>query len=151
MVSRINSSNLSRTQKLYAIESIKTAILSGNDEEQNREVERVLDEFADIHSEDELDGSPKEVVEDDDSALYRSLYSPSSSFDFFDLLYTPGDENLQDIRMNLQNYSPHTSSLSSVTMHGLKSTVDETMRESYYEMSNYFFVSMEGIHVNQYI
>jgi len=53
--------------------------------------------------------------------------------------------------MNLQNYSPHTSSLSSVTMHGLKSTVDETMRESYYEMSNYFFVSMEGIHVNQYI
>lgn len=152
MVSRISGSNLSRTQKLYAVESIKSAILFGNDEEKNRKVEKVLDEIVDLGSQNDRDAISKETQENDDSLLYNSVYNATSSSEFFELLFTPGDENVGDIRINLQNYSLQSSlGRPSSLQDSSAAKIDDAIRETYYEMSNYFFVSTEGLHINQYI
>lgn len=152
MVSKITGSNLSRTQKLYAVESIKSAIIFGNDEEKNRKVEKVLDETVDLGSQNDSDIISKETQENDDSLLYNSVYNATSSSEFFELLFTPGDENIGDIRINLQKYSlqPYFGRSSSL-QDPSAAKIDDAIRETHYEISNYFFVSTEGLHVNQYI
>lgn len=151
MVSRINSSNLTKTQKLYAVESIKSAILNSKDEEKSRKVEKVLDDLVDLQTNEDDDSRSGEASEADDSLLFKSVYNPTASHDFFDLLFTPGDENIGDIRLNLQNHILQLSADSSSSLYGMPVKGDNVLREEYYEMSNYYFVSTEGLYINQYI
>lgn len=151
MISRINSSSLTKTQKLYAVESIKSAILHGKDEEKNRTIEEVLDDFADLPSDKKKDLTSGETTENDDSLLFNAVYNPTVSQDFFELLFTPGDENMGNIRVNLQDYTLQRSVDNGSAVQTLPTRLDEALREQYYEMSNYYFVSTEGLHINQYI
>jgi len=151
MVSRINSSSLSKTQKLYAVESIKSAILNENEEEKSRKTESAPDDFADLSSDKDRESIKGETAENDIIHIYDSVYYPTFGPDFFNLIFTPGDEYIGDIRMSLQQYTLQSTSGNSASSHDRTNYFDGVLRDQKYEMSNYYFVTTEGLHINQYI
>lgn len=152
MISKINSSNLTKPQKLFAVESVKSAILY-NKEEESRRVEKVPEDYVDLSSGDNTDVSVQESAENDESQLFHVAYKPSKSHEFFTLLFSPGDEMMGHIKEKIQDYTVQTTSASAdpSVPQRLDSTVDESVREHFYEMSNYHYVSVEGLHINQLI
>lgn len=151
MVSRINSSGLTKTQKLYAIESIRSAILNDNDEEKSRKAESAPDDFADLSPDKEREQTKGETAGNNKIPIYNSVYYPTFGSDFFNLIFTPGDEYIGDIRMSLQQYTQQSTSGNSASSRNRTIYFDGVLRDQKYEMSNYYFVTTEGLHINQYI